>query len=56
MEKLCIEFIEISKELDFSAHILNQPNIKIGDKTWSEFDIEMIKNHKGEVKYLNNCN
>ena len=52
IERLCLEFIEISKELDFSAYILNQPNIRLGDQKGSDFDVEMIKNHKGEVKYI----
>jgi hypothetical protein len=52
IESLCLEFIETSKELDFSAYILNQPNTRIGDKKGSDFDAEMIENHKGEVKFL----
>ncbi len=52
IESLCLKFIEISKELDFSAFILNQPNTRMGDKKGSDFDVEMIKNHKGEVKFL----
>lgn len=51
LENLCIQFIEDSKELDFSAYILNQPNVKIGEKIAAEFDAEMIKNHEGEVQF-----
>lgn len=52
IENLCLEFIELSQKLDFSAYILNQPNTKVGDKKSIEFDAEMIKNHKGEVSFL----
>lgn len=52
IEHLCLEFIEFSKELDFSAYILNQPHVTIGDQKGSEFDAELIKNHTGEVKFL----
>jgi hypothetical protein len=51
LEELCLNFLRNCKTLDFSEHILNQPNIRIGEKKGSEFDEEMIKNHAGEVKY-----
>ncbi len=52
LESLCLKFIETSKDLDFSAYILNQPKTRVGDKNASDLDVEMIKNHKGEVKYI----
>lgn len=52
LEKLCLEFIYSSKNLDFSDHILNQPNTRFGEKKGSESDAEMIKKHEGEVKFL----
>lgn len=54
IESLCIKFIEDSKELDFSAYILNQLNVKIGEQNATEFDVEMIKNHEGEVQFRSN--
>ncbi|WP_407715787.1 potassium channel family protein [Comamonas testosteroni] len=52
LENLCLEFIYSSKNLDFSDFILNQPKTMLGDKTGSEFDAEMIKNHEGELQFL----
>lgn len=52
IQNLCLSFIGNSKELDFSAYILNQPKTKIGDVLGSDFDVEMIEKHEGEVKYL----
>lgn len=52
LESICLEFIETSRELDFSAYILNQPRISIGEQKGSEFDAEMIKKHEGEVQFL----
>ncbi|MEZ2229760.1 MAG: potassium channel family protein [Microcoleus sp.] len=52
LEELCLNFLRNCKTLDFSEHILNQPNTCLGDKKGSEFDEEMIKNHTGEVKSL----
>ncbi|HSJ37326.1 MAG TPA: potassium channel family protein [Planococcus sp. (in: firmicutes)] len=51
LENLCIKFIADSKELDFSAYILNQPNVEIGEQKAAEVDAEMIKNHEGEVQF-----
>lgn len=52
LENLCLEFITTSKNLDFSGHILNQPNTRLGDQKGSDFDVEMIKNHEGAVEFL----
>ena len=52
LEQLCLDFIETYKRLDYSAYITNQPNTQLENKKGSDFDIETIKNHKGEVKFL----
>ncbi|MCP4149561.1 MAG: hypothetical protein GY757_17580 [bacterium] len=52
LEAICIKFLSDCKDLDFSDYILNQPNVRIGEKKGSEVNEEMIKNHSGEVKYL----
>ncbi|KUJ73515.1 hypothetical protein AVO42_11875 [Thiomicrospira sp. XS5] len=52
LEDICLDFLKISKELDASSYIINQPNIRIGKQKGSEFDMEMIKKHSGEVKYI----
>ncbi len=52
LESLILQFISTLKNLDFSEYILNQPNTRLGDQKGSDFDVEMIKNHEGEVKFL----
>lgn len=52
IETLCLEFLSHTKELDFSNYIINQPNTRLGTQKGSDFDIEMIKMHEGEVKFL----
>ncbi|EGR0671517.1 two pore domain potassium channel family protein [Vibrio vulnificus] len=52
IETLCLEFLRHTKELDFSNYIINQPNTRLGEKKGSDFDMEMIEKHEGEVKFL----
>lgn len=53
LEKACLDFTDTSKKLDFSEYILNQPNTRLGDITGSQHDEKMIREHIGEVKFLN---
>jgi|WetSurMetagenome_2_1015567.scaffolds.fasta_scaffold39900_1 hypothetical protein len=52
LEDLCLELIVISKNLDFSAYILNQPKRYLRNRKAPDFDVEMIRNHTGEVKSI----
>ncbi len=52
LEALCLDLLRKCKELDFSEYIKGQPNTRFGDKKGSEFDVEMIKTHEGDVKFL----
>jgi hypothetical protein len=52
LEDVCLRIINRSMELDYSEFIKGQPNIKVGDKKGSDLDVEMLKNHTGEVKFL----
>ena len=52
LEELCFSFLNISKKLDYSNYIINQVNLRMGDKKATDIDSEMIGNHTGEVKYL----
>lgn len=52
MENLCLDFCQLSKSLDFSESILNQPNTKYGNNKASEHDAKSIENHVGKVEFL----
>lgn len=52
LEQLSVEILKISNDFDYSNYILNQPNTRVGDQTGAEFDSKMIKEHVGEVKFL----
>lgn len=52
LESLCVQFISVSKGLDFSDHILNQPKVRLGNESGSDSDSKMIESHEGEVKFL----
>ncbi|OCH18933.1 hypothetical protein A6E05_00865 [Aliivibrio sp. 1S165] len=51
MESLCIDFCQLSKSLDFSESILNQPKTRYGDNDASEEDASSIENHTGKVEF-----
>jgi len=51
LESLCLDFCLLSKSLDYSEGILNQPNTKYGNKNASEEDVSSIENHTGEVEF-----
>ncbi|HDZ31603.1 MAG TPA: two pore domain potassium channel family protein [Pseudoalteromonas sp.] len=53
MENLCLDFCQLSKSLDFSESILNQPNTRYGNKNASEEDAKSLENHTGKVEFLN---
>lgn len=52
MENICLDFCQLSKSLDFSESILNQPNTRYGNNNASEEDAKSIENHTGKVEFL----
>lgn len=56
LENLCLEFIEVAKDLDTSAFILGQMETQFGDEKATAFTATIIREHKGEVEYIQSAN
>jgi hypothetical protein len=52
LEELCLEFLKECRDLDFGEHILSRPKTLVGDRLGSDYDVELIKNHTGEVRII----